>query len=155
MPCSAGGLQARPVAPKYRDGVAGNVVWTATHRFVVLAMHVAYQGDGEVQDEERVALVDACMRIGTEADVPEDDMIAMVEDACEAYEQAREDGTEQDIVEDAITSLGGLFKRPVLQSLAHELREIALAHGGVHEDEHAVLMDVCRAWGIESVASMD
>lgn len=128
------------------------VPWTATHRFVFLAMHVAHQGDDEIQDEEYVALVDAAMRIGLAEDIPEEEMTRMVAEAADAYMDTVMDGDVGERVQECSDALRATFPEGVRLELLMALRDVAKAHGGVNRDEHLWLHELQRDWRIDRLA---
>lgn len=124
---------------------------TATHRFVFLALHVAY-ADGVLQPEEREALSAAAHRIGLSAGIPEQGVLRMVREATEWYHEARADDSLQSEVRECVESLG-IFKPDIKAALLWELRAMAKAAGGVDRDEHVLLSDLQDAWDVETVSS--
>lgn len=123
---------------------------TATHRFVFLALHVAY-ADGVLQPEEREALSAAAHRIGLAAGISEQGVLRMVREATDWYHESRDDeAVEQDVAE-CVASLA-IFKDDIKSSLLWELRALAKAAGGVDREEHILLSDLRDAWGVEAVS---
>ncbi len=124
---------------------------TATHRFVILALHVAHQGDDELQAEEQDALAAAAHALGIAAGVSPDQVQQMVRDAARAYEAAVAEGRVDREVRDAMMSLG-IFKSEIRRSVLLHLRGVAKAHGGVNVDEHELLTSLRDAWDVDLTA---
>lgn len=136
---------------KYRPRYPGAMYFTATQRFVFLALHVAHQGDDEVQAEEQAALTEAARRIGATAEVPPSDVDAWVQEALDVYLEAVQDGMLDQLVEDSVEALGDL-DIPVRQAVLQELRTVAMAADGVNRDEHVWIDDLRAAWGVDLLA---
>lgn len=123
---------------------------TATHRFVFLALHVAY-ADGVLQPEEREALSAAAHRLGLSVGIPEQGVLRMVREATDWYHEARDEGRVDADVAECVASLA-IFKQDIKASLLWELRALAKAAGGVDREEHILLSDLRAAWKVETVS---
>ncbi len=125
--------------------------WTATHRFVFLAMHLAY-ADGVLQEAERRSMAASAHRIGIAAGIAPESIEGMVRAAGSWYMDSVEAKSVHQDVQDAVASLG-IFKDSIKRALLRELRELAKAADGVDEREHVLLESLRDAWNVDVVVN--
>lgn len=120
--------------------------WTATHRFVFLALHMSAT-DFQVQEPEKRALTEAARRIGVSAGIPLDAAQQMIYDACDWFYDTEDRDAKAG---ECVRHLAEAFRvgSPVLRALHTYLRTVAESNKGLDGAEEAWLNAVSAEWGI-------